>query len=242
MNYIIKQKEKSICKIIKNGIPIGTGFLCNISGHSRRRKALITAYHVLGEEDLKIGNIIKITFDDNNKKIKIIKIDNKRYIYASEENDITIIEIIDSDNLKNYNYLEIDESIYNDTDFNKNYKNKNIYIFHYPNGLLSSFSVNIYIKIDKEDIIYHLCSTEIGSSGSPILSLDTFKVIGIHLGSGNFDKDIFKNEINLKQLLFNKDHFIFCNYGRIIKKPISNFNIKDNKIILNLKIDKNDIC
>ena len=237
LNLIIKQKEKSICKILKNEIPQGTGFLCIISGHKKKRKALITAYHVLGEEDLKIGNIINITFDDNNEKIKIIKINNKRYIYASEECDITIIEVIDTDNLKNYNYLEIDENIYDNIDFKKNYNNKNIYILHYPKGLLPSFSDNIFIKIDEDDIIYHLCATEHGSSGAPILSLDTFKVIGIHLGNGNFNKDFFNNEKNLKLLIYNKDNEILCNYGRIIKKPISFFNNKDNKIILTLKID-----
>ena len=240
LDLIVKQKEKSICKIMKNEIPQGTGFLCNISGHSKKRKALITAYHVVGEEDLKIGNNIKITFDDNNKEIKIIKIDKKRYIYASEEYDITIIEVIDTDNLKNYNYLEIDENIYNDIDFNKNYNNQNIYILHYPKGLLSSFSDNIFIKIDEDDIIYHLCSTEHGSSGAPILSLDTFKVIGIHLGNGNFNIDLFTNERNLKQLIYNKDNKVLCNYGRIITKPLYIFNNKDNKIILTLKIDKYD--
>ena len=57
-DIISKQKEKSICKIIKNENPIGTGFLCYIIGkyigEYKKRKALITAYHVLGEEDLKI--------------------------------------------------------------------------------------------------------------------------------------------------------------------------------------------
>ncbi len=58
-----QQKEKSICKIMKNENPIGTGFLCYIIGeYKNKRKALITAYHVLGEEDLKIGNEIKLAF------------------------------------------------------------------------------------------------------------------------------------------------------------------------------------
>ena len=135
LKNIIEQKGKSICKIIKKEIPIGTGFLCNIIGHSITTKALITAYHVLGEDDLKLGNIVKITFDNNNENIKIIKINNQRFIYASEKVDITIIEIIDDDNLKKFNYLEIDKNIYNNnSDFNKEYNNKSICILHYPKG------------------------------------------------------------------------------------------------------------
>ena len=80
LEYISKQKEKSICKIMINkkgkGPGFGSGFLCNI-GEYFKIKALITAYHVLGEEQLKLGNEIKITFNDN-KKSKIIKIDNSR--------------------------------------------------------------------------------------------------------------------------------------------------------------------
>jgi V8-like Glu-specific endopeptidase len=56
----------------------------------------------------------------------------------------------------------------------------------------------------KDSSIYHTCSTDFGSSGSPILSLKTFKVLGIHFGAshlefnrGTFIKyaidDFFKN-------------------------------------------------
>ena len=101
LKIILNQKEKSICKILKNEKPIGTGFLCSVAGQYKKRATLITANHVLGEEDLQIGNEIKITFNDNNKNIKILKIDNSRRIYTSKKYDITIIEIINSDNLKN---------------------------------------------------------------------------------------------------------------------------------------------
>ena len=124
-DIISKQKEKGICKIMKNENPIGTGFLCNIIGEYlgeyKKRKALITAYHVLGKEDLKIGNEIKLVFNDN--KEKIIKIEDSRRICANEKDDITIIEIIDKDNLNKNIILELDDSIYNNTDF-KNYEDK----------------------------------------------------------------------------------------------------------------------
>ena len=70
-------------------------------------------------------------------------------------------------------------------------------------------------------IIEHICSTEEGSSGSPLLSLKTYKVIGIHFG-GDINKNInyaifikyiidkfinnniYKNEINIKHKSENK--------------------------------------
>ena len=155
-DIISKQKEKSICKIMKNENPIGTGFLCNIIGeYKNKRKALITAYHVLGKEDLKIGNEIKLIFNDN--KEKIIKIEDSRRIYANEIDDIVIIEIIDKDNLNKNIILELDDSIYTDTDFKK-YEDKSIYILYYPKGMFSRFSDGVvfylinqrnYIKIRK---------------------------------------------------------------------------------------------
>ena len=157
LKKISNQKVKSICKIIKNEVPKGTGFLCYI-GRYKKIKSLITAYHVLGEEDLKIGNEIKITFNDNNEEIKIIKIDGPRHIYASKKDDIIIIEILDSDKLKNYNVLEIDEYLYNnDIDFYNEYKNKRIYILHYPEGNFLTFSKNFIVDIDENNTIYHIC-------------------------------------------------------------------------------------
>ena len=207
------QKENNICKIFKNDQAIGTGFFCDIPGEYKTRKALITAYHVLGDDYLKIGNEIQISINDN-KKLNKIKIDNKRRIYGSEEFDITIIEILNKDGLFKNNLLEIDEKIFNnDINLNNEYTNKSIYILHFPKGRFSSFSDNIIIKIDKDNIIQHLCSTEGGSSGSPILDLQSLKVIGIHQGA----------DISRK-----------FNYGLIIKDPIINFN-KENKISLIIK-------
>ena len=242
--YITKQAEKSVCKILINkkgkGSGFGTGFLCNIGEHFKI-KALVTAYHVLGKEELNEGNEIKITFN-NNKKTKIIKIDNSRQIYANINDDITIIEILKKDKLDNYEPLEIDESIYNNNmDLFNVYKDKIIYIIHYPEGNLVKFDKNIIINIDKNNDIYHLCSTLGGSSGAPILNLDTLKVIRIHLGYSNYEKNIFNNEIiNKFEHLFNNENKIKCNFGKTIKDSINRFN-KPNKIILTLKIDKYEI-
>jgi len=221
---ILSQMKNCICKIHKNNGKKGTGFFCKIpyTNKSKLLTVLITNFHVLNENDLKNNNIIKYTLKDD-KQIRKIKIDNnKRKIYTSKKLDITFIEI--KQNEDNINeFLEIDESIINQTKefIEATYKNKSIYLLHYPQGEDIAVSYGILDKINNEEI-NHFCNTSKGSSGSPILSLDNFKVIGIHCGSS-------------------KDENENCNKGIFIKYPIKEFNKQNrqNKTIFNLsyKID-----
>ena len=55
---------------------------------------------------------------------------------------------------------------------------------------------------------------------TPILNLDNFRVIGIHIGS-------FKNQIYY--------------FGKIIKLAIDDFKIKNNYIIAEIEIEEEDI-
>ena len=105
--------------------------------------------------------------------------------------------------------MEIDKKdIEEDKDIiEMNYKRKSVYILHYPKGELSvSYGL---INDIIEGKINHYCNTEEGSSGSPILSLNDMKVIGIHKAAGNNN--------------YNK--------GSFLKYPIEEFisKIKDNK-------------
>jgi len=73
--------------------------------------------------------------------------------------------------------------------------------------------------------INHYCNTEDGSSGSPILSLDNFKVIGVHYGGSKYK--------NIK-----------INYGTFIKYAINEFNNKyknENKNEYNKEKATNEI-
>ena len=65
------------------------------------------------------------------------------------------------------------------------YKNEDIYILHHPNAEEAkvSFGSGIEKVNDNDYDIKHFCHTEPGSSGGPILSKKTNKVIGIHKGS-----------------------------------------------------------
>ena len=70
-------------------------------------------------------------------------------------------------------FLEIEENF-----TMKNYEKENIYILQYLRRKCVSYGTSLRIE-DHE--IFHLCSTDQGSSGSPILNINSNKVIGIHL-------------------------------------------------------------
>ena len=227
---ILSQLENCICKIIKDDGKKGTGFFCKIPFPNKNNLlyALITNNHILNENDIENDKIIKLIIYNKEQNIeKEIKIDDSRkkmtIINEEEGIDITIIEIRPNQDKIN-NFLEIDDKI-----LELECKRKSIYILHYPKDkqLVSYGLINDILEGKK---INHYCNTEDGSSGSPILSLNNFKVIGVHYG-GSKNK-IFK-----------------LNYGTFIKYAINEFNnkfkneIKNEKIIKseNIKIDFNNI-
>ena len=77
----------------------------------------------------------------------------------------------------------------NEDNFNNKYINKSIYTLHYPNceKIAVSYGIIKSIDLDNNYIMHHLCSTNKGSSGSPILNIKTNKLIGIHKGSSNYN-------------------------------------------------------
>ena len=213
---ILSQMKNCICKLYTKDGGKGTGFFCKIPypDQSKLLTVLITNNHILDENELKNNNIIKYNLKDD-KQIRKIKIDkNKRKIYTSKEFDITFIEIKQNEDNINH-FLEIDEEIMNKNEeyIETTYKNKSIYIPHYPKGkdIVISYGLldNIY-----NGTINHFCNTLKGSSGSPILSLDTLKVIGIHCGSSN-------------------DQYENCNKGIIITYPVKEL-VEPNKKIFSL--------
>jgi len=218
---ILFQMENFICKIyLKNG-GTGTGFFCKIPFNNNLLPVLITNNHVLDENDIDSNKIINIMI---NNEVKKIELDNLRLKYTNSDLDITIIEIKPNKD-EVHNYLEIDED-YKDKKketIEFEYKNMPIYILHYPNGELSvSYGI---IKTIKDNLkIDHCCCTEQGSSGSPILSLKTLKVIGIHYGSAQN---------------------IMLNFGTFIKNVIDEFNkyyekINKNENEINIIYETND--
>jgi len=176
---ITKYMKKSICRIDCNKLK-GTGFLCQINiPNSTSIKALITCNHVLDEKLINKGDKINISF--NNEKLKFrITINDSTYVYTNKEYDITIIEIIGFEHIKyflcfwckNY-FLFLSINAENPKDINKN---KELVVFHYEGGKEVKYSIGKLKNINFQHF-FHDCTTKEGSSGSPILMLEDYKVI-----------------------------------------------------------------
>ena len=179
----------------------------------------MTCNHVLGTNDLIEGKKIKIEINNNEK---ILKIDKSRKIYTDEKKyDITIIELKQEDNFDTNNMLEIEDDIFNNEMLNNIYQKKTIYIIHYPQGKEPKYTVDVIKSINIDNIkIHHLCATKNGSSGGPLLNLQTYRVIGMHTGKHNLNN---------------------WNIGIVLKFPIFEFNKKYNNNFIEDKINENSM-
>ena len=167
---------KYICRI--DGASMGTGFFCKIQVLNELIPVLMTNHHVIDDEFIQNKKHLPIYINNENK---VLKINNDRKIYSSikDKYDIMIIRLKEGEV---NNYLEIDRNIF-EYDSENNYKNEGIYILHYPNAEEAKVSKGKGIEKVNDYDIKHWCHTEPGSSGGPILSKKTNKVIGIHKGS-----------------------------------------------------------
>ena len=231
---IIEQMEKNICKI-DSGNGQGTGFFCKIPFPDLNNiiPVFITNNHVidqniLNSKDKKISIYIK-----GEKDKKLIELDD-RMKYTNKDYDITIIEIKEQDNLKNF--LELDDIIINDiihdNNLNIEYEKETLYVIQYPKGKLSvSYGILQNIFEDKRYEFQHKCCTDIGSSGSPILNLNN-KIIGIHKqGCDKYNIGTFLNE-PIKE-------FIRENYNKML---IKKFNKKYRIDIKDIQINELNLC
>jgi V8-like Glu-specific endopeptidase len=195
MKIINDQMKKCICKIHKEN-ESATGFFLKINLQYGHILVLMTNYHVLDDKYIKEKDII-ISIN-NEEDYLVLDMDpsiGRRYL-ADPLFNSTFIEIKENEFNKNtINFLEVDQRIYTNIE---SLKNEPLYILYYPgnNQIVNSLGKLKRTLHDNQDII-HNCPTTFGSTGSPILSLNTFKVIGIH--SGGIKNDI--EEIN-------KGHFI----------------------------------
>ena len=238
-NIILNQMQTCVCRI-HNGQKKGTGFFLKIPYQKNDLPVLITNNHVLGEEKIAEGQLITLSLQSlNNEETTInIEIDNGRKRYTNEILDVTIIELNDNDKIKNF--LTLDKKVINiissenkDKDrteyFNNIYESISLYILKYvENNILASFGLLQQIS---QNSIYHKCSTVYGSSGSPIILLDTNEVIGVHFGPAkhtpNTNEGTFLVE-PIRQFQRMTDNIL------VIKKPKASNNCSRNNINNNL--------
>ena len=167
---ILYQMNNYLCEIYQKNVKLGIGFFCKIpypNNNANFLPVLIANNNILNENNKYIKSVF-------NNKVKEIKIDNSRKKYINPDNSISIIEIKPNKD-KIFNYLELDENdLYeNKENLELEYENKSIYIMHYINETLSVSYCIINDLINNKKIEY----------GSPILSLKTFKIMGIYKGN-----------------------------------------------------------
>ena len=174
---LCEKSKSSLCKIIlSNGVGSGFFFQQNISNMQFYKKYfLMTNNHVLDEKFFKNSFQILIEFKNEERHIRL----NNRIKYTNENLDFTIVEILPTDSIFNdITFLKIDDYIM-DNDAEDKYIEEDICIFQFPGGGELSFDKGKIKSIDGFQI-EHMVSTEFGSSGSPILLLKNFKIIGLH--------------------------------------------------------------
>ena len=204
-DYKYKSKINCICRI--NGNLPGSGFFCKIKFEGKLTPVLITNYHVVNDDFMNQNT--KLTFYIKND-LHSINIDKDSKIYSSirDKYDMMIIRLKEDEV---NNYLEIDENIFKYDSVN-NDKNEGIYILHYPMAEEAKVSKGKGIEKVNDYDIKHFCHTEPGSSGGPILSKKTNKVIGIH-------KDTIRNGL--------------YNIGTFLKDPLDDLKLSQ-------KVSKNN--
>ena len=201
MKNILTQMKNSVLRIKLNKCT-NTGFLCKIPFPDKNNllKVMIT-FTNLSKDDIIKCNKIHISLDDEKKSYEIY-VEEKRKIYVNKLYNIAIIEIRKNDKFEESAFLEIDESIFDNKQ--NELKDMQVYLMGYPYQKNGVFSHGVITKL-KEDgyTLNHLCATSEGCAGSPIMSNNSLKVVGIHIG---YEK--------------NKNY----NYGIFLKKPIEEFN------------------
>ena len=107
---ILKQMKKSICKI--KGKITGTGFFCYVYYKGKDIPCLMTNYHILDDNFIKIKKKVEISMNDNDIN-EVISIKEKDIIYLSSNNEYDTI-IIKLQKEENYiNYLKLDDKLFN---------------------------------------------------------------------------------------------------------------------------------
>ena len=164
--------------------------------------------------------------------------------YTDASNDVTIVEIKKNDKIDEKSFFDLDNQIFQEN-AHEIFKNCQIYLLHYLNGLRMEISPGVInnISIDNKTI-NHFSDTSEGSSGSPIINKTYFQVIGIHKGSPKGDKNYnlgtllkepienFKKFIGEKQLAFNSNSIPFNNInisGSLKRSIFSNSNKSDHE-------------
>ena len=167
---------------LDNDKGVASGFFLKLERNNKEFYCLMTNAHVITKEMITNQEKIKIKYDNETKEINLELNEKERIIFCFMDFgiDITIIEIIPKDGIKDKTYFLNPKTDNNYEEF----IGKNIQIIQFPDGKkLSKSEQKITERFTKIDyMFYHNASTIEGSSGSPIILKDDDKVLGIHKG------------------------------------------------------------
>ena len=152
---------KSVCKIIYNE-NIGSGFLIKLFINVKQIFCLMTNQHVITEKMIKSNEIIDVKYKYEKKWIKIKLDEKERFIKYNKTLDITIVQILPNDHVKDKYFL------IPNINYNMDYVKKDIYIVQFPEGKYLSYSIGKITDMYDYELV-HDASTKPGSSGSPIV-------------------------------------------------------------------------
>jgi len=185
---ILDQMKSCICIIGRNEEEKGIGIICKMPCPEKNDyfTFLIVYNNLLSSSDINKDIILKLIFNNEENNLSI-NIDDKREIFESKKYGITFIDIKDLDNKIKTNF-ELDEKIKEEDSY---YNNKQIYLFNSgeDNNIFVSFGKIINFKENTFDINYYKNKK---NSILPILSLDTFKLMGFI--NCEINKTIFIND------------------------------------------------
>ena len=188
-----EQLYYSICRIYNGKSKIiGTGFFMQIFLEFKTYYFLVTCSKIISEEDLENNETIIIYFVSNEKEEKrAIKSGERNHFYFLPPFDITLIEILDSDNISKDRFLFPDLRYKNSFSF---YLKKSCYIAGFEknnNKFVSSFEINDMVFYE----FNHNINKGAESAGSIICSKDNFQVIGINKEFNNNSNGVFIGKI-----------------------------------------------
>ena len=182
ISNIMKVAKGTVKIELDNDKGVASGFFLKLERNNKEFYCLMTNAHVITKEMITNQEKIKIKYDNETKEINLELNEKERIIFCfmGLGIDITIIEIIPKDGIK-------DKTYFLNPNTDKNYEEfigKNIQIIQFPDGKkLSKSEQKITERFTKIDyMFYHNASTIEGSSGSPIILKDDDKVLGIHKG------------------------------------------------------------
>ncbi len=247
-----EEMKQYICKINLSSKENGTGFFTKFTYSNRIFCVLVTSYQIINKEYKQKNNEIRLSFD-NDKEYKNIHLSEDRIIYFSKEYDITMIEVKKSDEIKYF--LELDDNLFCKKPI-MYYENKSIYLLQYKDVVIVSQGV---IKKMDEHRIEHSCPAKRGSSGAPLLDLETNQVIGINRTSSNDNNnrgiflrypihDFLNQEVilskNTKQVddsnNYDETGAIFVTIENL-SENIREETDKENEVIITVQIPRKDV-